>query len=58
MPFMFSPAGPEAEKREPGDDSGAEQHLSTSGQSEQTTAVHLGFRPAVTDTPISPGSFQ
>lgn len=48
------PAGPEAATREPGDHTGAEQHLSTSGQSQQTPAVHLGLHPAVTGTPLAP----
>lgn len=42
------PPGFEGEKREQGDHSGAKQHLSTSGQSEQTPAVHLRFHAAVT----------
>lgn len=58
----FFPLGPEGATREPGDHTGAEQHLYTSGQSQQTPAVHLGLHPAVTRTPLAPartpGSFQ
>lgn len=61
-PVLSFYVGPEGETREPGDVSAAEQHLSTSGQSEQTPAVHLRFHPAVTETSFSPaqipGSFQ
>lgn len=53
--LLFS-AGPEGAEREPDINSGAEQHLSTSGQSEQTSAVHLRFHPAVTGTPFEPSS--
>lgn len=45
-------AGPEGEEREQDDDAGAEQHLSTSGQPQQTPAVHFRIHPDVTDTPF------
>lgn len=48
---LWCSAGPKGKKREPRDDSGAEQHLSTSGQSEQTPAVHFRIHPAVTSSP-------
>lgn len=38
---------------EQGGDSGAEQHLSTSGQPEQTPPVHFRIHPDVTDRPVS-----
>lgn len=44
---VYSP-GPKGEERKQGDNSGAKQHLSTSGKSEQTPAVHLRFHSAVT----------
>lgn len=50
--LVFS-VGPEGETREPGDNSGAEQHLSTSGQSEQTSALHPRFHPSVTEKHLS-----
>lgn len=43
-------SGLEGKEREQGDHSGAEQHFSTSGQSEQTPAVHFRIRAAVTNT--------
>lgn len=41
-------AGPEGEAGEPCVIGGAEQHLPTSGESEQAPALHPGLHPPVT----------